>query len=55
MRPAARWSATPLSVRRHAPRAGEHTREVLAQAGYSSDEIEAMIRSGAAAGAGGDR
>jgi crotonobetainyl-CoA:carnitine CoA-transferase CaiB-like acyl-CoA transferase len=55
MRPAARWSATPLSVRRHAPRAGEHTREVLAQAGYSSDEIEAMIRSGAAACAGGDR
>ncbi|KAF0180992.1 MAG: CoA transferase [Hyphomonadaceae bacterium] len=31
-----------------APRPGEHTRSVLAQAGFSSDEIEKMIASGAA-------
>jgi crotonobetainyl-CoA:carnitine CoA-transferase CaiB-like acyl-CoA transferase len=32
-----------------APRLGEHTRAVLAAAGYSAAEIEAMIASGAAA------
>jgi crotonobetainyl-CoA:carnitine CoA-transferase CaiB-like acyl-CoA transferase len=29
------------------PHAGEHTREVLAQAGYSEDEVKAMLESGA--------
>ncbi len=32
-----------------APRVGEHTREVLAEAGYSKTEIEALYASGAAA------
>jgi formyl-CoA transferase len=31
MRPATRFSATPLSIRRHAPSLGEHTAEVLAE------------------------
>jgi crotonobetainyl-CoA:carnitine CoA-transferase CaiB-like acyl-CoA transferase len=35
-------------VRRPAPRLGEHTREVLTEAGLSSGEIDALCRSGAA-------
>jgi crotonobetainyl-CoA:carnitine CoA-transferase CaiB-like acyl-CoA transferase len=34
------------------PALGEHTEEVLAEAGYSAQEIEELLRSGAAAGAG---
>ena len=40
---------TPATVRRSAPRLGEHTREVLAEAGYSADQIEGMRQSGAVA------
>lgn len=36
MRPAARFSATPLSLRRHAPTLGEHTEEVLSAAGIKT-------------------
>ena len=43
------WSATPLSIRRHAPRLGEHTREVLTGAGFSSDSIDLLLAQGAAA------
>lgn len=32
-----------MSKRRPAPGLGEHTREVLADAGYNADEIEAMV------------
>jgi crotonobetainyl-CoA:carnitine CoA-transferase CaiB-like acyl-CoA transferase len=43
-----RWSATPPPTElRPAPRLGEHTREVLAQAGYSDEHIAQMIASGA--------
>jgi crotonobetainyl-CoA:carnitine CoA-transferase CaiB-like acyl-CoA transferase len=42
------WSASQPQYRRHAPRLGEHTREVLREAGLPEDEIEAMIESGAA-------
>ena len=41
-------SATPGSVSRPAPLLGQHTREVLAEFGFSSSEIEALIANGAA-------
>jgi crotonobetainyl-CoA:carnitine CoA-transferase CaiB-like acyl-CoA transferase len=41
-------SASPGKVRRPAPLLGEHTREVLAEFGFSSDEVERLIGSGAA-------
>jgi crotonobetainyl-CoA:carnitine CoA-transferase CaiB-like acyl-CoA transferase len=47
------FSATPADVtRRHAPRLGEHTREVLDQLGYTSERIDSMLASGAALAAG---
>jgi crotonobetainyl-CoA:carnitine CoA-transferase CaiB-like acyl-CoA transferase len=42
------WSETQPEYRRHAPRLGEHTREVLQEAGMGKDEIESLIRTGAA-------
>lgn len=39
MRPTARFSATPLSLRRHAPTLGEHTDEVLREAGLAPEDI----------------
>jgi alpha-methylacyl-CoA racemase len=44
-------SRTPGGVHAPAPALGEHTREVLADAGLSPEEIEALLESGAAAGA----
>jgi crotonobetainyl-CoA:carnitine CoA-transferase CaiB-like acyl-CoA transferase len=41
-----RWSATPPGPLRPAPRLGEHSREILREAGYADAEIEAMIASG---------
>jgi crotonobetainyl-CoA:carnitine CoA-transferase CaiB-like acyl-CoA transferase len=46
--PASRFSATPADVRRLAPRLGEHTREVLREAGYDDAEIDALCAAGAA-------
>jgi formyl-CoA transferase len=40
---------TPAEVRRGPAEVGAHTREVLAEAGYSEDEIAALIAEGAAA------
>ena len=41
------WSGTPPELTRHAPSLGEHTTEVLQQAGYGPAEIEALLASGA--------
>jgi crotonobetainyl-CoA:carnitine CoA-transferase CaiB-like acyl-CoA transferase len=42
------WSESKPEYRRHAPRLGEHTREVLREAGLADDQIDAMVKSGAA-------
>jgi len=43
-------SRTPGDPTRPAPAFGEHTDEVLREAGYSAEEVAAMLESGAAAG-----
>jgi crotonobetainyl-CoA:carnitine CoA-transferase CaiB-like acyl-CoA transferase len=43
---------TPGDATRPAPALGEHTAEVLDAAGFSPDEVAALIESGAAAGSG---
>ena len=45
----ARFPGAEVGPRRPAPTLGQHTREVLAEAGYGAAEIEALIASGAAA------
>jgi crotonobetainyl-CoA:carnitine CoA-transferase CaiB-like acyl-CoA transferase len=42
------WSESAPEYRRHAPRLGEHTREVFSELGFSQDKIERLIASGAA-------
>jgi crotonobetainyl-CoA:carnitine CoA-transferase CaiB-like acyl-CoA transferase len=43
------FSATPASVdRRHAPRLGEHTRELLREAGWDDARIDALVAAGGA-------
>jgi crotonobetainyl-CoA:carnitine CoA-transferase CaiB-like acyl-CoA transferase len=49
-----RMSRTPGDPTRPAPAFGEHTDEVLREAGYSAEEVATMIDSGAAAGPGAD-
>jgi crotonobetainyl-CoA:carnitine CoA-transferase CaiB-like acyl-CoA transferase len=44
-----RFSKTPSSVERGAPLAGEHTREVLAEAGYDAEAIDRLERAGVVA------
>lgn len=46
--PAVGMSATPPAISRPAPLVGEHTREVLATAGYDETEIDRLIAEGAA-------
>jgi crotonobetainyl-CoA:carnitine CoA-transferase CaiB-like acyl-CoA transferase len=41
------FSGTPAENKRHQPVMGEHSREILAEAGLSEAEIEAMLESGA--------
>lgn len=51
LRTASQWSRTQPEPSRHAPRLGEHTREVLREAGLGDAEIDRLIASGAAYGA----
>lgn len=46
-RPAERFDDTPSVISRPAPLLGEHTQEVLAEAGFDAVEIEALRESGA--------
>jgi len=48
--PPVRFGRTPASVRRPAPLAGQHTAEVLAEAGLTDDQIAALLADGAAGG-----
>jgi crotonobetainyl-CoA:carnitine CoA-transferase CaiB-like acyl-CoA transferase len=47
LRPPVRFGETPAALRRHAPRLGEHTDEVLSEGGFSPDEIATLRESGA--------
>ena len=49
MRNPTQWSATPLGAIRHAPRLGEHSREVLREIGYSDSQFEQLLKSGVTA------
>jgi crotonobetainyl-CoA:carnitine CoA-transferase CaiB-like acyl-CoA transferase len=42
------WSASPPGARRHAPALGEHTSEVLKEAGYSDADVDGLLSSGCA-------
>ena len=42
------WSDSKPEYRRHAPRLGEHTREILREAGFSTEKIERLISDGVA-------
>lgn len=46
VRPTHEFSATPASIFRHAPNLGEHTREILEEAGMSSSDVDRLIERG---------
>ena len=43
----ATYSKTPGDIRRLQPRLGEHSVEVLREAGFTGAEIDAMLKTGA--------
>src|SRR6476646_5980526 len=45
-RVSAKWSETSAEPQRLAPRLGEHSEKVLREAGFSNDEIAALVRDG---------
>jgi alpha-methylacyl-CoA racemase len=47
--PAPRFSATPATLDRPPPAAGDHTDEILAELGYPAGEVEALRSAGAVA------
>ena len=46
LNPPTRFAATPAEVRRQAPLLGQHTEEILREAGYSEEEITALTTRG---------
>jgi crotonobetainyl-CoA:carnitine CoA-transferase CaiB-like acyl-CoA transferase len=46
MKTSATWSETSAETKRLAPRLSEHSEEILREAGFSADEIAALIRDG---------
>lgn len=46
LRPPSRWSGTPQAIRRAPPNLGEHSEELLEEAGYSSEEIASLVAAG---------
>jgi crotonobetainyl-CoA:carnitine CoA-transferase CaiB-like acyl-CoA transferase len=48
-RPPARFSDSPAGIHRMPPRLGEHTREVLQEAGFATEEIDRLIATKAVA------
>jgi crotonobetainyl-CoA:carnitine CoA-transferase CaiB-like acyl-CoA transferase len=54
VRPPVKFSKSPSSIRRHAPRYGEHGPELLRELGYDEDTIAALAQSGALLGAADD-
>jgi crotonobetainyl-CoA:carnitine CoA-transferase CaiB-like acyl-CoA transferase len=50
-RPAERMDGTPSEIRRPAPTLGQHSDEVLAEAGFSSGQIDSLRSAGALGGA----
>jgi crotonobetainyl-CoA:carnitine CoA-transferase CaiB-like acyl-CoA transferase len=51
--PAVVMSNTPGGLNRHPPQLGEHTRQILLEAGFNSEEIDQLISSKVASDAGG--
>jgi len=45
--PAPRFQRTPATLDRPPPRPGEHTREALADWGFTAEEIDALLAAGA--------
>jgi formyl-CoA transferase len=46
MKVSATWSESPVERTRLAPRLNEHGEEILREAGFSADEIAALVRDG---------
>jgi len=44
------WSVTQPEATRHTPRLGEHSREILAEAGFSEEEAQSLFDNGAVKG-----
>ena len=50
LRPPSRWSKTPLAIGRLPPLLGQHSAEVLLEAGYSQAEVATLVEAGVTSG-----